>query len=280
MRYYILLFLFPLNSTCSSDQDYLSEELILSNIQKVPDYELAHPSVHNYNIKYDFKNGWIPSTFYISLIPLYEATNESRYFDSVKSWGSSVDWECAPRFRHAVDIACGQVFWDLYRHDKNPVYIEKLMERLDSLMIDLKPGREDWWWCDAHFMAPPVYMMAGDIFNTQKYYEYADSMYWDVYKYLYDSEDSLFYRDAKYFEKLSPNGSKVFWGRGNGWVIGGLARMIPYIENSAMKEPYLKPWQKELQAYNKKTECGEAISWMQMTGLMKKLQVMVFLLML
>ncbi|MEM9984743.1 MAG: glycoside hydrolase family 88 protein, partial [Bacteroidota bacterium] len=41
--------------------------------------------------------------------------------------------------------------------------------------------------------------------------------------------DSLYYRDYNFFDKLTENGKKIFWGRGNGWVVAGLARFIPFI---------------------------------------------------
>ena len=37
---------------------------------------------------------------------------------------------------------------------------------------------------------------------------------------------SLFYRDSRYFNKKEANGKKVFWGRGNGWVLGGLSEIL------------------------------------------------------
>ena len=33
-------------------------------------------------------------------------------------------------------------------------------------------------------------------------------------------------RDSRYFDSREPNGKKVFWSRGNGWVIAGLARVL------------------------------------------------------
>ena len=43
---------------------------------------------------------------------------------------------------------------------------------------------------------------------------------------LFDPEESLFYRDYRYFERREENGRKMFWSRGNGWVFGGLALII------------------------------------------------------
>lgn len=239
MKHITLLLLVSISClSCNHDASFLEKDVIVKNIRGVADYELEHPSTHSDDLAYDFVNGWIPSTFYVSLIPLYEAVKDQKYMDAVKKWGETGNWDCAPRLRHADDIACGQVYLDLYRHDKNDQYIKKLKTRMDTLIATRIEGRKDWSWCDALFMAPPVYMMAGNIFNDKKYTNYVDDMYWDVHNYLFDKESDLFFRDATYFSKKSPNGSKLFWGRGNGWVIGGLARLIPYIEDKAMKEKY------------------------------------------
>jgi rhamnogalacturonyl hydrolase YesR len=43
---------------------------------------------------------------------------------------------------------------------------------------------------------------------------------------LYDPADSLFFRDSRYFHQKEPNGRKMFWSRGNGWVMGGMVRVL------------------------------------------------------
>jgi len=239
MRKVVLLVLIPLTMACQ--RSFIEKDAIIDNMKRVADYELAHPSCH-YSVddEYNYPSGWIPATFYVSLIPLYEATGDVKYLNKVKEWGNSTQWECAPRFRHADDMACGQVYLDLYRHEKEDVYLLPLVNRMDSLIGSMKPGREDWHWCDALFMAPPVYMMAGSILEKDYYQDYVDQMYWDVFEFLFDAEDSLFYRDEHFFTQKSPNGEKLFWGRGNGWVLGGLARLIPYVNDETSKLKYIE----------------------------------------
>ncbi len=38
--------------------------------------------------------------------------------------------------------------------------------------------------------------------------------------------ERLYYRDDKYIGKSTPKGAKVFWSRGNGWVMAGLAKVL------------------------------------------------------
>ena len=55
---------------------------------------------------------------------------------------------------------------------------------------------------------------------------FADRLWWKTTDYLYDRTEHLYYRDSRYFDQREKNGRKVFWSRGNGWVIAGLARML------------------------------------------------------
>ena len=89
------------------------------------------------------------------------------------------------------------------------------------------PYHLGWWtWCDALFMAPPSFTEMWKVTENEKYLEYMDTQWWKTSEYLYSKEDSLYYRDDRYFNKRSDNEKKIFWSRGNGWVIAGLARVL------------------------------------------------------
>ncbi|MDQ2977038.1 MAG: hypothetical protein M3R69_16700 [Acidobacteriota bacterium] len=51
-----------------------------------------------------------------------------------------------------------------------PVEINQKNSNLDTMLDDPQPGREDWWWCDALFMAP---VMANRFRVQLKSVEYA-----------------------------------------------------------------------------------------------------------
>ena len=111
--------------------------------------------------------------------------------------------------------------------------------RLDYVMANPSKGTlyldygdaqtlERWSWCDALFMAPPVYVKMANITGNEKYVAFMDKEFKATHDFLYDKEEHLFYRDRRYFpEKIrEANGQKVFWGRGNGWVMGGLVSIL------------------------------------------------------
>lgn len=98
----------------------------------------------------------------------------------------------------------------------------------DNMKLDYGTGKglEKWTWCDALFMAPAVYVKLYTLTGDKKYMKFADKEFKDTYNYLYDKDEHLFFRDWRYFTQKEKNGKKVFWGRGNGWVLGGLSEIL------------------------------------------------------
>ena len=90
-----------------------------------------------------------------------------------------------------------------------------------------------WWWCDALFMGPAAFIKLGITLKENKYLELNDKLFKECYDLLYDKEEHLYARDMKYKWNepgikviKEANGKKIFWSRGNGWVMGGLVRTI------------------------------------------------------
>ncbi|HEV2762730.1 MAG TPA: glycoside hydrolase family 88 protein, partial [Pyrinomonadaceae bacterium] len=87
----------------------------------------------------------------------------------------------------------------------------------------------DWWWCDALFMAPPVLARLHAATGERKYLDFMHAMWWDTTDFLFDPAESLYYRDQNFVGKLNANGRKIFWARGNGWVMGGTVRVLQHL---------------------------------------------------
>ena len=82
-------------------------------------------------------------------------------------------------------------------------------------------------------MAPPALVKLGITLKEDKYLELNDKLFEECYNLLYDKDFSLYARDM-YYKWNEPgitpikeaNGEKIFWSRGNGWVMGGLVRVL------------------------------------------------------
>jgi len=194
------------------------------------DWQLANES--------DRQNGtgWVNGAFYTGVSAMYAATGREKYREAILNKGESADWNLRLRttgktFYHADDHCLGQSWLELYILEENPsqIWIDDVKNRLDQVMASPLAGDIDMNWCDALYMSPPNYGRMAFITSNDAYQEFIDGQWWDVTDHLYDQSWQLFYRDASYFNDLEPNGMPVFWSRGNGWVLGGLVRMLEYM---------------------------------------------------
>ena len=75
-------------------------------------------------------------------------------------------------------------------------------------------------------MGPPTFVKMAGYTGDRKYLTFMDEEYKATYDYLFDKEHSLFSRDSNYFDSKSANGQKMFWSRGNAWVLAGLPLIL------------------------------------------------------
>jgi len=213
----------------------VTPQAVLSGMQRVADWQLAHLS-NNKRGPLD----WVAGAGDVGLMALVGVSGDPKYREAMYAIGESNQWKIGPRKFHADDQCVGQMNCELYFLYRDPKLIGPLKEHLDSILaqpsttatLDFSaPGhsQEQWSWCDSLFMAPPtwtrLYVATGD----ERYLNFAITNWWWTTDYLYDKEEHLYFRDSSYFAKKEANGKKVFWGRGNGWVMGGLVRMLQYL---------------------------------------------------
>lgn len=221
----LLIFFTGCNTTHQKGEakegDIYSETFIQDIMRRVARWQAEHPVPIN-----DMQEQWARSAFYSGVMYAYNTTQDTTYLNLTLKWGEGWNWKRGPKFRHADDLACGQAYLDAYSVVRKNEMMEGIRSSIDSLIADPKPGRVDWWWCDALFMEPPVLVRLGKLTGDEKYYTYLSEMFWDTTDYLYSKEDSLFHRDKNYFNAMTSNGKKSFWSRGNAWVIAGLTQML------------------------------------------------------
>jgi unsaturated rhamnogalacturonyl hydrolase len=105
------------------------------------------------------------------------------------------------------------------------------------------PEKPLWWWCDALFMAPTVWTRLYRATNDASYLDYMDREWWITSNLLYDPQEQLYFRDATYLQKHEANGKKLFWSRGNGWVMAGLAQVLEVTpENYPSRQKYIEQY--------------------------------------
>jgi unsaturated rhamnogalacturonyl hydrolase len=53
-----------------------------------------------------------------------------------------------------------------------------------------------------------------------------DREWWQTSASLYDPAEHLYFRDSRYLTQKEKNGQKIFWSRGNGWVMAAFAKVL------------------------------------------------------
>lgn len=206
-------------------EDIYSKKSVRAVMEKVSAWQVANP------VEINSKNGnlWARAALYAGVMSAYRSTGERRYLEQATAWAESRNWKLGDRPRHADDHAPGQTFLELYMLKKDPAMIANTKSIIDAMVASPRPGREDWWWCDALFMAPPVLARLYAVTGDRKYLDFMNAMWWDTTDFLFDSSEGLYYRDKNYIGKPNANGKKVFWARGNGWVMGGTVRVLQHL---------------------------------------------------
>jgi rhamnogalacturonyl hydrolase YesR len=209
----------------SRGRDVYSKKSVRAVMRKVFEWQVANPVVINERNA----NLWARAAFYAGVMAAHGATGDRRYAEQAARWAEGRGWKLGERPRHADDHAPGQTFLELYALRRDPARIEQTRSVIDAMVATPRPGREDWWWCDALFMAPPVLARLHAVTGDRKYLDFLDAMWWDTTDFLYDPSEGLYYRDKNFIGKPNANGRKVFWSRGNGWVMGGTVRVLQHL---------------------------------------------------
>ena len=192
---------------------------VMSIMRRVADYEIARFGTGN-------DNGWVRAAFHAGMLAAYRALGDAKYHDYTMQWGLANQWQLAvtsngPRF--ADNQACVQSYAELFMETpiaQNNVMLAAAQTTFDSMVAAPMPGRVEWWWEDALFMAPPALARAAQATGKTQYLTLMNNMFWDTKAFLFDPVVGLFWRDSTFLN------TNVYWARGNGWVVAGIARIL------------------------------------------------------
>jgi len=193
---------------------------ILKAMKTVADWQLKE-SESRYNIDWTF------AALYDGLLAASRATGDKRYHDRVLQIAEENHWTLGPRFEHADDHAIGLTYLTLYAERPDAERIGPTRDEMDKLLQRPDdPKKNLWWWCDALYMAPKMLAQLSLATQDPKYLDFMNHQWWLTSAALYDPAEHLYYRDDRYIPMREANGKKVFWSRGDGWVLAGLAMVL------------------------------------------------------
>jgi rhamnogalacturonyl hydrolase YesR len=230
---------------------------VLTVMQRVADWELAHSSITTNRPA----TGWVQAAGDAGFMALAGISGDAKYRDAMLALGETNGWKLGRRLYDADDHCIGQTWAELYLLYREPRMIAPLREKFDAILahpsqsLTLKYGkkedpqvRENWAWADSLFMAPPAWVRLYAATGDEKYLDFAVTNWWRTTEFLYDKDEHLFFRDSTFFGKKEANGQKVFWGRGNGWVMSGLVRVLQYLPVNHPDRPRFEQLFKDMAA--------------------------------
>ncbi len=197
-------------------------------MRKVANWELARAQPY-------FGRNWTWSALYAGFMAASHALHTPRYRDAMRAMAAKFQWRLRSSAPSADDQSLAQTYLELYLRRPAPQKIAYTRRALAALMAGAGPpiprlqARIPWWWCDALFMAPPVWSRMYAATGDRQYLAYLDRHFRQTSRLLYDRRYHLYYRDITFLHQRDRRGHPVFWSRGEGWVMGGLARTLAYL---------------------------------------------------
>jgi unsaturated rhamnogalacturonyl hydrolase len=221
----------------------------LSHSLKPKDIRAAMRKVADWQLRTGesrFNQQWAFAPLYDGLVATSRTTGDTAYRDAVVRAAERFHWSLVDeRFPHADDEAIGLAYLELYAEHPSPERIADVRATMDRLIARPDdPAKNLWWWCDALFMAPPVLARLSQLTGDPKYLQYMDHEWQITTAALYDPQEKLYSRDERYIARTEANGKKLFWSRGNGWVLAGLAEVLTYMPaNDPLRPRYVAQFQ-------------------------------------
>jgi len=231
----------------------LEREAVDAAVKKVADWELKRAEPYMNPV-------WTWAVLDTGFMAASRELNDPRYRDAMERMAEKYHWEMGEEDKVGRgwpdndDQAIAQTYLELYLLNPKPEKIEPTRNALENLFTTPQPMppseqfQQLWWWCDSLFMGPPMWARMSAATHDPRYLEYADKHWWEVYDKMFDQRYHLFYRDKIYIAVLDPAGKPIFWSRGNGWVIGGLARTLEYMPKDFPNRPKYEKLYRELAA--------------------------------
>ena len=206
-----------------------------STIEKANNYWQSTNPIHG-------NSAWDKAAYHTGNMEAYYVTGNEKYRQYSEAWAEHNQWKGTKSddkasWKYSYGETdnfvlfgdwqiCFQTYIDLYNLKPDSFKIARAREVMEYQMST--PQNDYWWWADGLYMVMPVMTKLYKVTGNQLY---LDKLY-DYFSYasniMYDTESSLFYRDARYVYPAHKtlNGKKDFWARGDGWVFAGLAKVL------------------------------------------------------
>jgi unsaturated rhamnogalacturonyl hydrolase len=234
----LLLFSFLPGSARAVERDQ-----IIATMEKAADWQLRQFPDETY-LPIDSPHGWSEAVFWLGLTELAELRPQARYDERILALGASQQWRLGKRIAHADDHLIGQTWLWASANGAGAAILAPMRGQLDLLVAEQRAAKPPaapvrfpkcailFCWCDALFMSPPTLAGLSRATGDGRYADLALAETDRAIALLYDPGEKLFHRDDRFLGLKDDAGRRVFWSRGNGWVLAGLANLLRALDRN------------------------------------------------
>jgi unsaturated rhamnogalacturonyl hydrolase len=233
----------------AAEPEAVKKEDVVALMRKVADRQLPSPD------KYPkiWIGDWSWGPFVHGLMALGKIPGNERYTGMLLDIGRKEKWQVIKTAWYANDHCTPQSYLELYETKRDPVMLAPAQKALDAFMTSWEQSDDSleyvprnytnkWSWIDALYMSPPTYVRLAAVTGDRKYRDFVHKWWWKVSDYYYDTAENLYVNKTDQLKARERNKKKVFWCRGNGWVVGGLVRVLQYLPKD---DPFRPRYEKQ-----------------------------------
>ncbi len=211
-------------------------DAVLPLLRRVNDWQVAHPTMKPGD------RDWERGTWYTGVMAAHRATGDAQFLRQALAWGALQRWQVGTEKAGANRLFCVETWAELYFVRKDKAMIAPAVEWLNTPANNSPAGAKVWYleggrrYADSLYGASALAMIAKAT-GDKKYLAYMHDFFWDVHAELFDKDTGLFYRDKRFIGQTTKGGKKILWSRGNGWAVGGIARILAYLPEDDPQRP-------------------------------------------
>lgn len=231
---------------------------ILKSTERVATWQLDHRNAFEHmpaaSRSVREPRDWQQATFWVSLTELADRSRDPAYARALIDLGRAQRWRLGDKPFHADDQLIARAWmWTAAQGageraiGATRAYYDAVLAHRPKGSLQFLPnpsGRGDpactqrWCWADALFMAPPTLIRLSRLTGDPRYARFAHEEFRATTDFLYDRKERLFFRDSRFFDRRDARGRKLFWSRGNGWVMAGLVQIIGELPEADPRRSY------------------------------------------
>jgi len=216
----------------SGDAEPASKAGILALMQRANRWQVNHPVMPAGN------RNWERATWYTGIMSAWKETRDRAFVEQAMAWGRENKWQVGTEYAGANRLFCVETWLELYFEKHDAAMIAPAIEWYQTPARNSPASAARWYlnegdlsYIDSLYGAAGLAMLSKAT-GDPKYLKTMQAFFDDLTGELFDKETGLYFEDTPFLTKRTARGRKIYWSRGNGWVISGIARILEYLPES------------------------------------------------